>query len=176
MNDTFFYVPEGKKHRLAAFYRTTEDGGLEKQPPNKKDLSQPSEQRFFSGGGGLYSTMYDYGRFCQMLLNGGELDGIRLVSRKTIEMMTVNGIGDIDPGIREGGDKWGLGGVSVRTKYHTDVGILSPGCYMKTGAYTTHFWVDPSENMYGIFLIQLQPLNWELMHLYMVLATQTIAD
>jgi len=176
MNDTSFYVPEEKKHRLAAFYRTTENGGLEKQPPNKKDLSQPSEQRFFSGGGGLYSTVRDYSRFCQMLLNGGEFDGIRLVSRKTIEMMTVNGIGDIDPGLREGGDKWGLGGVSVRTKYHTDVGILSPGCYMKTGAYTTHFWVDPSEDMFGIFLIQLHPLNWDLMHLFMVLATQTIAD
>ena len=176
MSDTSFYVPEEKKHRLAALYRTMNDGSLEKRPPNRKDLSKPSEQCHFSGGGGLYSTVHDYARFCQMLLNGGELDGVRLVSRKTVEMMSVNGIGDIVPDLREGGDKWGLGGMSVRTKYHTDVSILPPGCYMKTGAHTTHFWIDPSEDMFGIFLIQLQPLNWDLMHLYMVLATQAVAD
>lgn len=176
MNDTFFYVPDEKKTRLAAVYRTSDSGGLVKQPPGRKDVSRPTEQRFFSGGGGLYSTVHDYARFCQMLLNGGKIDSVRLVSRKTVEMMTVNGVGDIDPGLREGGDKWGLGGVSVRTKHIADVGILSTGCYMKTGAYTTHFWVDPSEDMFGIFLTQLQPLNWDLMHLSMVLATQTISD
>jgi CubicO group peptidase (beta-lactamase class C family) len=111
-----------------------------------------------------------------MLLNGGELNGVRLVSRKTVEMMTVNGVGDIDPGLREGGDKWGLGGVSVRTKLIYDAAILSPGSYMKTGAYTTVFWVDPSEDMFGIFLTQLQPLDWDMQHLFMVLATQAVAD
>ncbi|MBN1294570.1 MAG: beta-lactamase family protein [Candidatus Latescibacteria bacterium] len=176
MNDTSFYVPEDKKHRLAALYQTLEDSSLEKRPPNKKDMSKPSEQRHFSGGGGLYSTVYDYALFCQMLLNGGELNGVRLVSRKTVEMLSANGIGDIDPKLREGGDKWGLGGVSVRTKYFTDVSILPPGCYMKTGAYTTHFWINPSDDMFGIFMIQLQPLNWDLMHLYMVLGTQAITD
>ncbi|MFC1574103.1 serine hydrolase domain-containing protein, partial [Candidatus Latescibacterota bacterium] len=176
MTDTFFYVPEVKKHRLAALYRGDENGNITKMPPDKKILSKSPEQRFFSGGGGLYSTVHDYARFCQLLINGGELDGVRLVSRKTVEMMSTNGVGDIDPKLREGGDKWGLGGVSVRTKHHTDVGILSPGCYMKTGAYTTHFWVDPSEDMFGIFLIQLQPLNWDMMHLFMVLATQAIVD
>ena len=176
MTDTFFFVPEGKKHRLAALYRTNDSGGIEKLPPGRKDLAKPPKQRFFSGGGGLYSTVRDYARFCQMLMNGGELNSVRLVSRKIVEMMSVNGIGDIDPKLREGGDKWGLGGVSVRTKYHTDAGILSPGCYMKTGAYTTHFWIDPSEELYGIFLVQLQPLNWDMMHYFMVLATQAISD
>lgn len=175
MNDTSFYVPESKKSRIAATYRASEKG-LEKFPPSKKDLSNPSEQRFFSGGGGLYSTVRDYSRFCQMLLNGGELNGVRLVSRKTVEMMTVNGVGDIEPGLREGGDKWGLGGVSVRTKLIYDAAILSPGSYMKTGAYTTVFWIDPSEDMFGIFLTQLQPLDWDMQHLFMVLATQAVAD
>ena len=176
MKDTFFYVPEAKKHRLAAIYQVGKNGNITKQQPNKKIQSKPAEQHFFSGGGGLYSTANDYARFCQMLINGGELNGVRLVSRKTVEMMSTNGVGDIDPKLREGGDKWGLGGVSVKTKYHTDVGILSPGCYMKTGGFTTQFWVDPSEDMFGIFLIQLQPLNWDMMHLYMVLATQAIVD
>ncbi|MFC1508244.1 serine hydrolase domain-containing protein [Candidatus Omnitrophota bacterium] len=176
MNDTFFYVPEAKKNRLAALYKCDDSGTITKQPPNKKFLVKPLEQRFFPGGEGLYSTVHDYARFCQMLLNGGILDGVRLVSRKTVEMMTTNGVGDIDPNLPEGGDKWGLGGMSVRTKYHTDVGILSPGCYLKTGAYTTEFWVDPSEEMFGILLIQLQPMSWEILHLCMVLATQAIID
>ena len=175
MNDTSFYLPEEKKGRIAALYRAT-GSGLEKLPPNNKDRSRPPEQRFFSGGGGLYSTVHDYARFCQMLLNGGELDGVRMVSRKTVEMMTANGVGDIEPGLREGGNKWGLGGVSVRTKLIYDAAILSNGCYMKTGAYTTIFWIDPSEDMFGIFLTQLQPLDWDLMHLFMVLATQSVAD
>ena len=176
MNVTFFYVPEEKRNRLAALYRTIGSGSLQKQPPGRKDMAKPSEQRFFSGGGGLYSTARDYARFCQMLLNGGELDGVRLVSPKTVEMMTANGVGDIEPGLREGGDKWGLGGVSVRTKYIDDAAILPPGCYMKTGAYSTVFWVDPSDDMFGIFLTQLQPLNWDLMHYYMVLGTQAVVD
>jgi CubicO group peptidase (beta-lactamase class C family) len=176
MSDTFFYVPEEKKLRLAVLYRTSGSKSVQKQPPGRKEVAKPSERRLFSGGGGLYSTVHDYARFCQMLLNGGELDGVRLVSRKTVEMMTVNGVGDIEPGLREGGDKWGLGGVSVRTKYTADAEILPPGCYMKTGAYSTIFWVDPSEDMFGIFLTQLQPLNWDLTHYYMVLGTQAVAD
>ncbi|MHB9028640.1 MAG: serine hydrolase domain-containing protein [Candidatus Latescibacterota bacterium] len=175
MKDTFFYVPDAKKNRVAAVYRTT-GKGLEKLPPSKKLTVSPSEQRFFSGGGGLYSTVQDYARFCQMLLNKGELGGVRLVSRKTVEMMTVNGIGDIDPGLPEGGDKWGLGGVSVRTKYFPQADILSPGCYMKSGAYSTQFWVDPAEDMFGIFLVQLQPLNVDLIHAFMTLGTQAIGD
>jgi CubicO group peptidase (beta-lactamase class C family) len=175
MKDTFFYVPDARKSRVASIYRTI-GTGLEKQPLNKKLTVSPSERRFFSGGGGLYSTVQDYARFCQMLLNKGELDGVRLVSRKTVEMMTVNGVGDIDPGLSEGGDKWGLGGVSVRTRYFPDAEILSPGCYMKTGAYSTQFWVDPKEDMFGIFLVQLQPLNLGLIHTFMVLGTQAIGD
>ncbi len=176
MEDTFFYVPEDRRHRLAALYARAEDGTLERRTPEKREMTDPERQRFFSGGGGLYSTIGDYSRFCQMLLNGGEYGGVRLVSRKTVGMMTVNGIGDIDPGLAEGGDKWGLGGVSVRTKYHSDIAILSPGSYMKTGAWTTHFWVDPAEDMFGIFMVQLTPLNWDLMHLFTVLVTQSIDD
>ena len=175
MNDTSFYVPEAKKGRLAALYRAT-GSGLEQAPPSKKELSRPPEQRFFSGGGGLYSTVNDYARFCQMLLNGGELEGVRLVSRKTVEMMTVNGVGDIEPGLREGGDKWGLGGVSVRTKLIYDATILSTGAYMKTGAYTTVFWIDPTEDMFAIFLTQIQPLDWDMQHLFMALTTQAVVD
>ncbi len=175
MQDTFFYVPDDKKDRVSPVYRTAGQG-LEKLPISRKLTVAPGERRFFSGGGGLYSTARDYARFCQMLLNKGELEGIRIVSRKTVEMMTVNGIGDIDPGLPEGGDKWGLGGVSVRTKYFPQADILSPGCYMKSGAYSTQFWVDPGEDMFGIFLVQLQPLNIGLIHTFMVLGTQAVSD
>ncbi len=175
MKDTFFYVPGDKQSRVAAVYRSG-PSGLEKLPPSNKLTVPPAERRHFSGGGGLYSTAGDYARFCQMLLNGGELDGVRLVSRKTVELITANGIGDIDPGLREGGDKWGLGGVSVRTAHIPDAAILSPGTYMKSGAYTTQFWVDPAEDMFGIFLIQLQPLDLDLIHRVMVLGTQAIEE
>ena len=175
MKDTFFYVPENKMNRLASFYRST-DKGLEKLSPTKKETAPASQQRHLGGGGGLYSTAGDYARFCQMLLNGGEYDGIRLVSRKTVEMLSANGLGDIDPKLPEGGDKWGLGGVSVRTKYFTDAGLLSPGCYMKTGAFSTFFVIDPSEDMFSVFMTQLQPLNVEMIHYMMVLGTQAVAD
>lgn len=175
MKDTFFYVPDDKMGRLASFYRYT-DSRLEKISPTVKEKAPKSQQRHFGGGGGLYSTIADYSLFCQMLLNGGELNGVRLVSRKTVEMLSANGVGDIDPKLPEGGDKWGLGGVSVRTKYYADAGLLSPGCYMKTGAYTTQFWIDPSEDMFGIFMTQLQPLDFDMLHYMMVLSTQAIAD
>ncbi len=176
MRDTSFYVPESKKSRIAEVYRRNESGQLEKLPPDRKRMAKPSEQRFCGGGGGLYSTVHDYALFCRMLLNGGELDGKRLVSRKTVELLSVNGIGDIDPGLHEGGDKWGLGGVSVRTGHIADIAGMSPGSYMKTGAYTTYFWIDPSEKMFGIILMQLQPLDWDIMHYYGILGTQAITD
>ncbi len=176
MNDTFFYVPDSKTGRIAEVYRRNESGRLEKQPPDPKRLAKPSERRFCGGGGGLYSTVGDYARFCRMLLNGGELGGVRLVSPKTVTLLSTNGIGDIDPGLHEGGDKWGLGGVSVRTGHIADIAGMSPGSYMKTGAYTTYFWIDPSEKMFGIILMQLQPLDWDLMHYFGVLGTQAIID
>ncbi|HUT63384.1 MAG TPA: serine hydrolase domain-containing protein, partial [Anaerolineae bacterium] len=89
MKDTYFYVPEEKLSRVASLYEPNSNGGLDKVP----DRILLRSQTYFSGGGGLSSTISDYAQFAQMMLNGGELDGIRLLSRKTVELMTTNSIG-----------------------------------------------------------------------------------
>ena len=120
---------------------------------------------FKSGGGGMVSTAADYSRFCQFLLNGGELDGVRLVSRKTVELMTAN---HLPPGTPIGADMarfealapsadmgqgFGLG-FAVRTDTGRNPLPGSNGDYFWGGAYGTYFWIDPKEDMYVVFMMQ----------------------
>ncbi len=111
----------------------------------------------FSGGGGLVSTAHDYARFAQMLLNGGELDGARILGRKTIELMTVDHLPDgvptefLSPG-------WGFGlGFTVKNEAGMDGMPGSVGNYYWYGVQGTSFWVDPEEDLIGIFMIQIRP-------------------
>ena len=173
MKDTYFYVPEEKLSRVASLYEPNSNGGLDKVP----DRISSRSQTYFSGGGGLSSTISDYARFAQMMLNGGELDGIRLLSRKTVELMTTNSIGDSAYSAfrTNSGDKYGLG-FGIRTERGEYDEIESIGTYMWDGAYHTRFWVDPSEEMIGIFMSQLQPVNWRLPAIFRVLAYQSIID
>ena len=101
MPDTGFLVPEAKLDRLASIYRTDRDGGLQKLPEGPLEEGHVvfsstypyrGPRRYQSGGAGLVSTAPDYARFAQMLLNGGELDGVRLLGRKTVELMTTDHI------------------------------------------------------------------------------------
>jgi CubicO group peptidase (beta-lactamase class C family) len=153
MNDTHFYLPDDRLTRLTTAYEKT-DAGLRKLtaegPANRNG-------KFYSGAGGLAGTGEDYLRFCQMLLNGGQLDGKRLVSRKTIELMTANHIGNMpmwNDTLR--GYRFGLG---FRVREHTGESALlgSNGSYGWGGAYGTFFWIDPKEQMIGILMIQLMP-------------------
>ena len=113
----------------------------------------------FSGAGGLQSTIQDYSRFAQMLLNGGQLDGARLLSRKTIELMTQNHIGDkIKLWDSLPGERFGLG-FSLRTDLGESANLGSVGMYGWGGAFGTIFWVDPKEQMFGILMIQLRPYD-----------------
>lgn len=125
-------------------------------------FTQPPD--FLSGGGGLVSTLGDYQRFCQMLLNGGVLDGNRLLGPKTVELMRANhlppklipiGIGDnVDSG-------YGFGlGVSVLTDLPATSTPGSVGIYGWGGAASTQFWIDPAENMFGIFMTQFMPAGY----------------
>jgi len=178
MKDTGFNLPEEKLPRLAGLYGLDEDGKLEKL---QKYVDYTKKQEFFSGGAGLLSTPLDYLQFAQMLLNKGELNGIRLLSRKTVEMMTSNSIGDIyiwesfaHNGIM--GDKFGLG-LGIRTERGTYDELESLGIFGWDGAFYTRFWVDPSESMIGIFMSQVED-NWEekLIGKYRVLVYQAIDD
>jgi CubicO group peptidase (beta-lactamase class C family) len=146
MKDTAFSVPVNKRARVVPAYDWSPDHGLTKLPPD------PLTTRFFSGGGNLYSTPADYLRFCQMLLNGGELEGHRLLGPKTIELMTARHVDVMTiPFLR--GQYFGLG-VAVQ-KADGDSGLISsPGAYGWSGSYNTYFRIDPREKL--IFLLFAQ--------------------
>jgi CubicO group peptidase (beta-lactamase class C family) len=166
MSDTHFYVPESKKERLATVYSMNAAGRLERTPDQGGMVSQGAyvagPKKSFSGGAGLVSTASDYGRFLQMILNGGELEGKRLLSRKTVELMTTNHLHgvrtDTGGGIGINFDGLGFGlGFSVVT----DLGARgipgSVGEFGWGGAYHSSYWVDPKEQLVVVYLTQLLP-------------------
>lgn len=173
MPDTQFYVSDAQRNRVVSLYTPGEKGGLAKSPDAPTRWGQlifsPAvpygpQRTYFSGGGGLTSTARDYLRFTQMFLNGGQLDGKRLLSRKSVELMAMNHIGDISvwtyvpPGAAGNlGDKFGLG-FGVRS----DVGMNelgSTGEYMWAGIFNTRFWIDPKEKLSIVMMGQIIPRN-----------------
>ena len=166
MSDTGFVVPDQKVGRFAACYRRNASKKLvlADDPQSSGYRQEPS---FLSGGGGLVSTTTDYLRFCQMLLSGGELDGVRILGRKTVELMTSNHLpddGDLQSFAMPGGyGEVGFAGVGfgltvavAKAPTATQV-IGSPGEYMWGGAASTIFWVDPAEDLTVVFMTQLLP-------------------
>jgi len=154
MLDTAFDVPAAKRDRFA---RTYGHSGPERELVLGDTVGVTPPLGNFSGGAGLMSTAHDYARFAQMLLNGGELDGARILGRKTIEMMTVNHLEDGMPtGFLQPG--WGFGlGFTVKTEAGRDGMPDSVGSYSWIGVQGTSFWVDPVENLIGVFMVQIRP-------------------
>ena len=165
MVDTGFFVPESQKTRFTACYALDASGkvALQDDPETSRFLSDPSVK---SGGGGLVSTADDYMRFCRMLLNGGELDGARLLSPKTLKLMTLNHL----PGGKEltelskslfseavfEGLGFGLGfAVTIDQARTKNIGSL--GEYFWGGMASTAFWVDPIEDLAVVFMTQFMP-------------------
>jgi CubicO group peptidase (beta-lactamase class C family) len=165
MVDTGFHVPPDKASRLAACYVATPEGRMQLQddPQTSKYLQAPS---FVSGGGGLVSTTADYLRFCRMLLNGGMLDDTRLLSPKTLELMTANHL----PGGKDltemsvslfseagySGVGFGLG-FAVTTNPARALIPGTVGDFSWGGMASTYFWIDPREQLIVIFMTQLMP-------------------
>jgi len=165
MIDTSFFVPESQRARFTACYALTPSGKivLQDDPEKSRYLTDPSVK---SGGGGLVSTADDYMRFCRMLLNGGELDGARLLSPKTIRLMTINHL----PGGKEltelskslfseavfEGLGFGLGFAMTVDQARTK-NIGSHGEYFWGGMASTAFWIDPVEDLAVVFMTQLMP-------------------
>ena len=175
MVDTGFYVPEQNLHRLAPVYTSDGRGGL-KRDENRYDVSKPPD--FRGGGGRLVSTAADYGRFCQMLLNGGVLSGTRLLGRKTVELMTANHwTTDKRPFPLDfpipNGYSYGMG---VRTLVDVaQAGVPSSvGEYGWAGVESTHFWIDPHEQFFGVLMVQLAPVNLRPAWVFQVLAYQAL--
>jgi CubicO group peptidase (beta-lactamase class C family) len=151
MTETAFHTGEENAHRLAEAFPTDPWSGEKVQLFNM--LEKPAME---SGGGGLVSTTMDYARFCQMLLNGGVLDGNRLVSRKTLELMASNHLG---PGVKiQGvlvppGHGFGLG-FAVRTEPGIAPFPGSVGQFFWSGMAGTFFWIDPKEELFAVFMMQ----------------------
>ena len=152
MNDTAFSVPEEKADRYATLYEPTEDGGI--QVMENAPVASGPLSFFHSGGAGLQSTAADYLRFCQMLLNDGELDGERLLGRKTVELIRVNHISDDWQPLERTGCGFGLG-FAVVTDVADTHGPGSEGTYSWGGLASTTFWIDPMEELIGILMTQL---------------------
>ena len=167
MNDTHFYLPREKAPRLAAVYSAA-DTGIVRAPDAGHEtdfdfLGAPVGQgayvngprASFSGGAGFLSTASDYSRFLQMMLNGGELDGARILTRKTVELMTADHLGGI-PFTFGAGQGFGLGFFVVTDPAATGL-PSSVGEYGWFGAYHSAYWVDPTENLVVVYLTQLMP-------------------
>jgi len=170
MVDTGFLVPEGKADRLALTYARDGNGRLVPQPAGR--VSQTPS--FLSGGGGLYSTAADYLRFCQMVLNGGELDGIRLARAETVTLMSSDHLGDRPGGIFGLVEGFGLG-FSVR-RHLGDPPLGSVGELSWAGIFSTTFWIDPEQQVIGIYLTQLSPFDTGHGHRFRRLAYEALAQ
>ncbi|SJZ74418.1 CubicO group peptidase, beta-lactamase class C family [Enhydrobacter aerosaccus] len=183
MVDTNFHVPKEKHERLAANYSPTPDGKLSLlDDPGKSRYLAP--RKVNSGGGGLVSTASDYLRFCKFMLNKGELDGVRLLGRKTVELMTMNHLkGDMaDMGTPRFSEStyYGVGfglGFSVMIDPAKAQIVGTPGEYAWGGAASTAFWCDPAEDMAVVLLTQLMPSStYPIRRELRVLTYQAIVD
>ena len=164
MSDTFYYVPQDKQARLVTVNRRQADGSI------RKEATQPSVSGFTPiGGGGLSSTAADYIRFTRMLLNGGEFDGARVLSAKSVDTMAENHIGAIGlPALKtalpdrsedfsfiaDGRDKWGLG---FQITTDAVAGKRSAGTLSWGGINNTYFWIDRTRGITGVILMQFLP-------------------
>jgi len=169
MTDTAFNVPAEKLGRLVSIYARRGNG------PLVKVSSPATSPRFFSASGGLFGTAPDYARFCQMLVNGGELDGHRLLGRKTIELMTATHVEQIPlPFLR--GQGFGLS-VALRSAGGESGVLASTGTYGWSGAYNTYFRIDPQEKIFlGIFQQQSPANDLESTYGFQNLVMQAVTD
>ena len=167
MKDIAFWPSEAQWPRVASVYNRNNNALQKNQNPNGM-----SSNVYFMGSGGLISTAEDYIPFGMMLANGGELNGKRLLSRKTVEMMSAMHVPDTLPG-RSAGEGYGLS-VRVVTNHAARGTMLSDGTYGWSGVYGTHFFVDPKEQLVGVLMVQTS--NQEVNREFEDLVAQSIVD
>lgn len=179
MKDTFFYLPAEKQNRLVNLYIVNAAGELKKSPGyfevdgNTMRDYPKANGTYFAGGAGLSSTVMDYAVFLQMLLNEGEYNGKRLLSRNTVRMMTMNQIGELSLGAY----KFGLG-FQIVTEKASALLPVQQGSYSWGGAFATTYWVDPKEKIVGLLYKQLwdDQHESELANKFKVLVYQSIKN
>ncbi len=174
MKDTWFYLPADKHSRLVRLHTENRDKKCIPFPADGQiNPDFPKQQgRFFSGGAGLCSTLYDYAIFLQMLLNGGSYNGVQILSPASVRMMTNNQIGELSISPTR---KFGLG-FGITTEAEAARLPPSAGTFDWGGAFATTYWVDPKEGIVGLFFTQKYPNSYgELPQKFKVLAYQAIS-
>jgi CubicO group peptidase (beta-lactamase class C family) len=196
MKDTSFFVPESKKDRFTSLYAYPGDlreliPGMEGKIPEDLLMIKIDDRSYspylakasvFDGGSGLVSTTEDYLKFAQMLLNGGKLDDVRILSRKSVELLSSNHLrkevlnrtGSDDDYVTEGI------GFGITVGVITDTGLTgqygSNGMYFWGGAASTIFWIDPAEELVAVAMTQLLASPWPLRETFSALVYQSIDD
>lgn len=176
MTDTCFYLPEESADRLVTVYSELPEEGLvaakdTELPLTLGSANYPIEgaRTYYSGGAGLSSTANDYARFLQMLLNDGELDGVRILGRKSVELMRTP---------RIDWDEDGQPDFSLGFRVISDIGkegmVGSNGNYSWGGAFYTSFWIDPVENIVGVFMSQGRPMQSDVEEKFRALVYQAL--
>jgi CubicO group peptidase (beta-lactamase class C family) len=173
MNDTYFYVPSSKHDRVVALYDGSK-GKVEKLASDAYDGVNPDYPKldgtYYSGGAGLSSTIEDYAKFLQLFLNKGNYNGKRYLSRKTVELMLscqTNYLDDVHLGL----------GFGLETSGNDHKSVMSIGSFSWGGAFNTHYWADPKENLVALIFTNIyQTQHWNIGEKFRVLTYQAIAD
>lgn len=167
MEDTYFYLPNEKATRLTSVYMSSENGVI---PTDYPLIHYPirGAKRYLSGGADLNCTAYDYFLFCQMLLNGGTLNGQQILKPETIRLMTKSHL--------EGGEEdMGLGFGIMSDKTEETTKARSLGSYSWGGFFTTTFWIDPKEELIAILMLQIYPFeDWKIVEDFESLIYQSL--
>ncbi|MFW6103525.1 MAG: serine hydrolase domain-containing protein [Bacteroidota bacterium] len=170
MNDTYFYLKEDMADRLVTLYAEDEEG-LQRSEEEAYNYPLEGDTSYHSGGAGLLSTAHDYGKFIQMLVNKGTYNGHRLLSPKTIELMTKDHVGDLR---EESGFGLGFG---ITTREGSKKMLSSAGNYWWGGYFSTSFWIDPLEDLVAVLMTQKYPdRHGEIHDKFKVLTYQAIVD
>ena len=174
MKDTYFYLPAANRARLTAVYSSGPEMKIARAPDGPRGQGDyvDGPRRSFSGGAGLLSTARDYARFLQMLLNGGTLDGARILSPKTVALMTSNQTGTL---FSQTGQAFGLG-FRLLEQPGADGRIESVGTYGWGGAYGSTYEVDPQEHLVLVFMIQQLPNRSAVPSLFPTLVYQALVE
>ena len=174
MRDTHFYLPASKADRLVTLYAFVDELRVSDGTESDIKLDNPrypveGAKSYFSGGAGLSSTALDYGRFVTMLLNEGELNGARVLSRKSVELMRAPRIDRDDDGDAD----FGLG-FEVTGDLGASGELGTDGAYSWGGAFNTSYWIDPAEGLVGVFMSQSRPTETDISERYRTLVYQAL--
>jgi CubicO group peptidase (beta-lactamase class C family) len=174
MKDTYFYLPPNERTRLTAVYASSPDGHIARAPDGPRGQGDyvDGPRRSFSGGAGLLSTARDYARFLQMMLNGGTLDGARILAPRTVALMTTN---QVDTLLSRNGQGFGLG-FRILDQPGADGRVESIGTFSWGGAYGSTYEVDPAEHLVLVYMMQLLPSRSNIADRFPMLVYQALVE